>query len=129
MVKNSIYREGETLDLQFERKNDTLLVRIKGELDMHTADDLRQRVEHYLQEYPSLKNMIMELKGVGFIDSSGVGVILGRYKTLKARGGQIGAANLNPTIKRIFEMSGMLKIMPVYDTMEDAEQAFGIKGR
>lgn len=117
------------MELTFEKKKDTLVVRIKGELDMHTADDLRQGIEKYLQDFPSLKNMILELKGVGFIDSSGVGVILGRYKTLRQRNGKVGAAALNPSIKRIFELSGLLKIMPIYDTLADAERAFGISGR
>lgn len=117
------------MDLKFEKKNETLIVRIKGELDMHTADDLRQGIEKYLLDDPSLKNMILELKGVGFIDSSGVGVILGRYKTLRQRNGKMGAAALNPAIKRIFEISGMLKIMSVYETLTDAERAFGVSGR
>lgn len=117
------------MDLHFEKKNDTLLVRVKGELDLHTADDLRESIEQHLKDHPSLKNMIMDLGGTSFIDSSGVGVILGRYKTLTARGGKLAAASVNPAVKRIFELSGMLKLMSIHDNMEEAESALGISRR
>lgn len=116
------------MELHFEKKNDTLLVRLKGELDMHTANRLRQGLEDQLQSNPSLKNMIMDLKGIDFIDSSGLGVLLGRYKTVKARGGQFGLTNVAPQVKRIFELSGMLKLMSLHETMEQAERAFNLSG-
>lgn len=114
------------MDLHLEKKNDTLLARIKGELDMHTADDLRQSIEQYLKDYPSIKNLLMDLAGTSFIDSSGVGVILGRYKTLMQRGGKLGAVSLTPQVRRIFELSGMLKLMSIYENMEEAENSFGL---
>ena len=117
------------MDLWFEKRNDTLLVRIKGELDAHTADDLRQGMEQYLKDDPSLKNLIMQLNGVDFIDSSGIGVILGRFKTLRQRGGKMGAVGLHPSVKRIFELSGMTKLMSIHETLEAAERDFGIARR
>lgn len=116
------------MDLVFEKKNNTLCVSIKGELDLHTADELRTQIDSYLNNYDSLQNLLMDLQGIEFIDSSGLGVILGRYKLLKKRGGRLGAVSVSPQVRKIFELSGMLKLIGVYENMEQAKDAFGIKG-
>ncbi|AZR72293.1 anti-sigma F factor antagonist [Anoxybacter fermentans] len=114
------------MELHIKKKKDTLIVQIKGELDLHTADDLRQGIDQYLQKYPSLKNLILDLKGIEFIDSSGLGVILGRYKTIKQRGGNLAAVAVSPRVRRIFELSGMLKIIRIYENKAEAETAFDL---
>lgn len=116
------------MQLSFEKKKDTLFVRITGELDLHTADQLRQNIDRYLKDYTVLKNIIMDLQGIEFIDSSGLGVILGRYKLLQQRGGKMGAVSVSSQVKRIFELAGMLKLISIYEYKEQAEDAFGISG-
>ena len=54
------------------------------------------------------------------MDSSGIGVMIGRYKLVNMAGGRIAAVNINPTIDRIFVISGLNKIIERYDTVEDA---------
>lgn len=116
------------MKLSFAKKKDTLFVRIIGELDLHTADELRQNIDQYLKDYASVKNIILDLRGIEFIDSSGLGVILGRYKLLKQRGGQMGAVSVSSQVKRIFELAGMLKLISIFEHKEQAEDAFGISG-
>ena len=54
------------------------------------------------------------------MDSSGIGVFMGRYKTIHKRGGQFSIANINSQLARILEMSGLYRILKVYDTVEQA---------
>ncbi len=110
------------MELHFDKKKDTLLVLVKGELDLHTSDDLRNSIEDHLKENVSLKNIILDLQGIGFIDSSGLGAILGCYKKLMLRDGKLSAVSVSPQIKRIFELSGMLKLISVHETVTDAER-------
>ncbi len=116
------------MELVFEKKKDTLFVTIKGELDLHTADELRYKIDLHLNNSGSLKNMILNLRGIDFIDSSGLGVILGRYKLISKRGGKLGAVAVSPQVKRIFELSGMLKLLSIYENTDQAEDAFDISG-
>ncbi|MCR4442265.1 MAG: anti-sigma F factor antagonist [Peptococcaceae bacterium] len=100
-------------------KNRTLTVRVKGELDLVTAGEFRETVDKALDEMVA-QNLIIDMGRVTFIDSSGLGVILGRYRKVKAKGGQVILIGLNPNIKRILEMSGVQSFIPVCASEADA---------
>ncbi|WP_003542572.1 anti-sigma F factor antagonist [Desulfotomaculum nigrificans] len=98
------------MHLDIEHKENTLLVRLGGELDLGVADELRLALDKLLHEKKA-KHLILNLSRVTFIDSSGLGVILGRYKRLVQQGGQIILVGAQPPVKRILELSGLLQIM------------------
>ncbi|MEN6412538.1 MAG: anti-sigma F factor antagonist [Veillonellales bacterium] len=100
-------------------KQGVLIVRVEGELDMHSADEFRRTVDQNL-DTSGAKNILLSLAGVTFIDSSGLGVILGRYKRISLRGGQILAAHIQPQVAKIFELSGLFKIMKLYPSETEA---------
>jgi len=89
-----------------------LLVKIKGELDLTCASSLRDRLDHELKK-SGTRHLILDLGGVSFIDSSGLGVILGRYRMLAPIGGKISIRNCNAQVYRILEISGLTRIMLV----------------
>ncbi len=107
------------MQVKFTRKGATLIVKIIGELDHHSADYLRQKVDGELIK-PSTRNVIFDFSSVSFMDSSGIGVIMGRLKTIQKLNGKIAIVNTRPQIKRIFEMSGLLKIVPACESIESA---------
>lgn len=104
-------------------KQGVLIVRIEGELDMHVAEEFRNIVDDALEK-SQVRNILLSLKGVSFIDSSGLGVILGRYKKLSILGGTMLAANVQPHIAKIFELSGLFKIIRQYSTETEALTCF-----
>jgi len=104
-------------------KQGVLIVRIEGELDMHSAYEFRQTVDDALDKNGA-KNILLNLDGVNFIDSSGLGVILGRYKKISVLGGTMLAAHIQPQVAKIFELSGLLKIMKVFDNETEALECF-----
>ncbi|MCK4259091.1 MAG: anti-sigma factor antagonist [Halanaerobiales bacterium] len=116
------------MDLRFKKKKETLIVFIKGELDLHTSNNLRKGIENKLQENSSLKNVILDLKGINFIDSSGLGAILGCYKKTTLRGGKLFAVSVSPQVKRIFELAGMLSIISVHETFDETKFNFTNSG-
>jgi stage II sporulation protein AA (anti-sigma F factor antagonist) len=100
------------MQVQMIRRKKNLIVRLKGELDHHTAITFRQAVETELQK-DIIQNLILNMENLTFMDSSGIGAILGRYKQVKAKGGQIIICGLGKHNKKILELGGLLKIIPV----------------
>ncbi|MGM9572764.1 MAG: anti-sigma F factor antagonist [bacterium] len=107
------------MKLDVERKEMNIIIRLSGELDLYTVNNLRAVLEREM-EVKGIKNLILNLGKVDFIDSSGLGLILGKYKALTERGGKVVAVDLLPVVKKIFELSGLLKIIPIYDTESQA---------
>jgi len=98
------------LEVEKEVKNKVLFVRLSGELDLKEADRLRREVDEVIENYP-VKDIVFNLKNVLFIDSSGLGVILGRFKKVRTVGGRVYLAATNEKIKKILELSGFFRIM------------------
>ena len=106
--------------IETERIGSNLIVTISGELDLETSAAFRETVEEKLNHYDSIKHLILDLQKVNFIDSSGLGVILGRFKRLNQQGGRLSAINVSDQIRRIFQLSGLLKIMDIYENRNRA---------
>ena len=106
--------------LKTERQGSNLIVLIDGELDLETAPLFKEMIEKKLNQYESVRHLILDLEKVSFIDSSGLGAILGRYKRLSEQGGRISAIKVSQPIKRVLELSGLLKVIKIYDNCQQA---------
>ena len=96
--------------LDLELKQDTLFIRPGGELDLGVAATLRNALDQALDRDP-VRNLVFNLSRVSFIDSSGLGVLLGRYKRVSQNGGKVLIVSPQPQVRRILELSGLLQIM------------------
>ena len=112
------------MDIRCTERNGNLIVKIVGEIDHHSADEIRQTAEREFYK-TGAKNMIFDFAHVGFMDSSGIGMIIGRYKEVKKTGGKVFAINIGPGIDRIFVISGLKKIIPCYESLEEAASVNG----
>ncbi len=108
--------------IETERIGGTLFIQINGELDLHTSPMFKETVEEKLAQYDFIKHLVIDFTNVEFIDSSGLGVILGRFKHMTQRGGRLSAINVSAPLRKVFELSGLLRIMGIYD---DRRQAMG----
>ncbi len=82
------------------------------ELDHHRAEKIRERADYEIQRFMP-KKVIFDFKRVNFMDSAGIGLVIGRYKTTNCYGGNLEVINVKPKVKRIFEMAGIPKIIPI----------------
>jgi len=98
--------------LKHTRHRDRLTVCLVGELDHCSALSIRTELDRLIAD-PTLRHMTLDLSQLSFMDSSGIGVILGRYRTLAARGGGVSVRGMNPQISRVFHLSGMGQIIQV----------------
>jgi len=111
------------MKVKIERVGNTLLARLAGELDLKTAPVFREEVEQELYLHRDFKNLALDLGGVTFIDSSGLGAILGRYRSISQGGGRMIAFGLSPQVRKIFDLSGLSKIIDLYETEGQALKA------
>lgn len=107
------------MELNFKRKNKTIIILISGEIDHHTSKELRRQTESALAEMGG-KNIIFGFEKVTFMDSSGIGMMIGRYKQLQALGGRIAIACANEKILEIIRLSGLTKLLPTFDSLDEA---------
>jgi stage II sporulation protein AA (anti-sigma F factor antagonist) len=108
-----------SLSFDYEINDNILIIRLIGELDHHTADDLRVNITNLIEQH-KLKNIVMNLEKLSFMDSSGFGVILGRYKHLKSLDGELIICSVPQSVKRLFDMSGLFKIVRIEAAESDA---------
>lgn len=100
-------------------RNRTLTVRVNGELDLVSANEFREVVDSALEETVA-QNLIIDLSKVTFIDSSGLGVILGRFRKIQARDGRLILTGPKAGVKRMLELAGVLSYLPVCGTEAEA---------
>ena len=103
--------------LQAIREGDTALIRMEGELDHCCAQSVRRQLDSLLLD-PTLRHLVLDFSQLRFMDSSGIGVVLGRYRLLRERGGPLSVQHMNPHVARIFTMSGMGRIIRNLDQQE-----------
>jgi len=111
--------------IEMEMERTTLIVRLKGEVDHHTSEIVREKVENELEK-GLVKNLLLNMEQLTFMDSSGLGMILGRYKRVSQLNGKMSICCVKPSIYKIFELSGLFKVLPVYDNEADALEALGV---
>lgn len=96
----------------FLQKDKTLLVEITEEIDHHSTEKMRRLIDDDITRYMPRK-VIFDFDSVTFMDSAGIGLIIGRYKFTNMLGGKLEVANLTQSVRKIFEMSGILKLIPI----------------
>ena len=104
--------------LDAKRDADKLIVRLHGELDHCAVTALRTELEEKLADR-GIKRLHLDFDDVGFMDSSGVGFVIGRYKTMAARGGHVSAGKLHPPVDRLFRMGGLHRIVEITEGQDD----------
>ena len=93
-----------------KRQGRTLVAAFVGELDQHSAEQARYELDTLLED-ESITRIEFDLAGVTFMDSAGIGVLLGRYKKLSLRGGSMGVKNAIRSVERILRMSGVYTLV------------------
>lgn len=94
------------MECEYQIKGNTLRIVVPQELDHHVASQIQEETDLLANTY-YIRNIVFDFKRTEFMDSSGIGVILGRYKNMKFSGGKVTAENLNERMQKIFVMSGL----------------------
>lgn len=118
---NVLGREGGTVDLKLSVDQATLdatVIVLSGEIDVYTAPKLREKLISLIEG--GMYRLILDLEGVEFLDSAGLGVLIGGLKRVRAHGGSIDIVCTESRILRIFEITRLNNVFEIYDTADDA---------
>ncbi|MCI8617028.1 MAG: anti-sigma factor antagonist [Clostridia bacterium] len=103
------------MESKFYEEDKLLVFKIIDEIDDCNVQKIRRKADYEIERYMP-KKVIFDFDSVTFMDSSGIGLIIGRYKFTNMLGGKLEVANLTQNVKKIFEMSGILKLIPVTES-------------
>lgn len=91
-------------------RNNIIIVRLSGDLDHHVTEQIRNEIDESISTY-KVFNVAFDFKNVSFMDSSGIGLMMGRYKKVRSAGGTVYVSNLNCQMQRIFGLFGLESIV------------------
>ncbi len=100
------------MNSRFNKKDNVLYLEITEEIDHHTTEKIRRVMDNEITRFMPRK-IVFDFSNVSFMDSAGIGLLIGRYKLIKLLGGTAEIINANKIISKVLEMSGILKIIPI----------------
>ena len=109
------------MGLQLHIEGNALIAKPECEIDHHSAERLRGQIDAAFDK-SSCRHIILDFSGVNFMDSSGIGMIIGRYKAAEKRGGRLALAAMSDEMGRIFQISGLAKIITRTATVQEAQE-------
>ena len=107
-------KKGEEMDRYFEVKGTDLRILLPEEVDHFNAERIRKEADRILQSR-NIRRIVFDFSRTQFMDSSGIGVIMGRYKNMRFMGGTVIAVHVNERIRRILTLSGVYKVLDIYE--------------
>ena len=108
-------QKGETnMNINCKKDGTTLLVTLNGDIDHHSAQDISDGITRSFR-HSHCKNIVIDFGDVNFMDSSGIGMLIGRYKETEIFGGSLAAVAVSSELMKIFRISGLNKIIDCYD--------------
>ena len=100
--------------MKYQVQENCLTIFLPHELDHHNAEEIRRESDHLITRN-HIRYIIFDFAETDFMDSSGIGMIMGRYRQIYMLGGEICAAHTNERVKKILTMSGVTKIMEIIE--------------
>ena len=102
------------MGLEFKVVGDNILVTLEGDIDDFEVREIRDDVDRLIEKY-HMKSMTFDMKNVTFVDSTGLGFLLGRYKKLRAKRAELLLKNVPPQADKVFKASGIYSFVPIVE--------------
>src|SRR5918992_993551 len=109
------------LGIDVRRTGAHSVVQVRGEIDVYTAPKLRERLIELVSE--GSYHIVVDLEGVDFLDSTGLGVLVGALKRVKSHDGSLSLVCTQDKILKIFEITGLTKVFPIHNSVDEATGA------
>lgn len=100
--------------MKYEVQENCLTIYLPQDMDHHNAEEIKREADHLIEKN-HIRYVIFDFADTGFMDSSGIGVIMGRYKRIFMLGGEVWAVHTSERMKKILAMSGVTKIMQILE--------------
>lgn len=107
------------MNVNTTRQGNVLVARIQGEIDHHIAGELSRILDMEIVS-TSVTTLVLDMSGVSFMDSSGIGVIMGRKKNMALLGGNICVSGMKENVRKLLEVTGFKGVIDFYDNVDSA---------
>lgn len=104
------------LRLRIKRVDEATVVELGGEIDLHSAPQLRAALLKLGEE--AAPRVVVDLGEVTFIDSTGIGVLVGALKRARETGGDLHFCGIQSRVRRVFEITGLIRVLPLFDSCD-----------
>lgn len=109
------------LGLDVTQRDGWAVLAVSGEVDVATAPRLRERLVGLVSE--GRHQIVVDLEGVDFLDSTGLGVLVGALKRVRTHGGDLALVCTQPRVLKVFEITGLTKVFPMHASVDEAVTA------
>ena len=99
---------------EFNKEDKLLTFKLTEVVDQHTTEKIRRKMDNEIEKCIPRK-VIFDFSNISFMDSAGIGMVLGRYKMAKMLDGDLEIINTNKSVKKIFDMSGVSRIINIIE--------------
>ncbi|MBO5520711.1 MAG: anti-sigma factor antagonist [Eubacterium sp.] len=99
---------------EFQVIDKYLMIKLPEEVDHHRATDICKKADYYILK-ENVSNVVFDFEDTRFMDSSGIGIIMGRYRKISCFGGKVYAIHMDKKMERMFDMAGLKKIVEVLE--------------
>jgi anti-sigma B factor antagonist len=106
------------LELETDKRGDRSVVTLRGEIDVYTAPRLRQALIDLVEG--GATQIVVDMSSVDFLDSTGLGVLVGGLKRVKSNDGELRLVVTQDRIMKIFDITGLAKVFPIYASTDEA---------
>ena len=110
------------MEEKYQLKEGCLTVQMPKELDHHEAGRLKMEADFLIGAY-HVRRLVFDFRETEFMDSSGIGVLIGRSRNLSFSGGQVVATNLSPRVEQIFRISGLQRLITVVPSDQENQKS------
>lgn len=100
--------------VEFKKEDKVLIFKLTEDVDQHTSEKIRRKMDNEIKRYIPRK-VIFDFSNISFMDSAGIGMVLGRYKLAQMLDGELEIINVNRSMKKIFDMSGVSRIINIVE--------------
>ena len=110
------------MDLKTKRIDNALVIYLEGKFDLQLSIEVESQINEILDS--GEKNLVFDLEKVKYISSSGLRIFITTMRRLKNTGGQMKISHITTQIRKFFEVVGLLELLQIYDTPEEASKSF-----
>ena len=128
-MSDTAWRHAAAREFQIEQRlswRETVVLAVGGDVDLYVAGELKDRLAEATDA--GAKMLVLDFSNVTFVDSMGLGVLVGGMKQLRAAGGELHLVVSAPEVQRVLEITHMDRVIPLHETLADGLQAVGYRG-
>ena len=112
------------MEYQIKKRDDVAVLKLSGEVTIYQIQQFKEAIEALKRQKFQTKNLVIDLKDVGYFDALALGSLCSFSRELREKGGDLKLAQVSPDVKVVFDLTHLSKVYEIYDDLEKAVKSF-----